>query len=198
MDYEFFQMFTEKIEGTDQETRKELVERRNLLLKISEEIREQIEARLAASREKIDKILESDSLEEELAKNIPAIDQIFIDALAMELQEAEKKDDKKRAEKINQILQILQRLSTPPELEAVEKLLDTAGDPANLDKAIEELDSELLPRVIEYLTSIVANYEEQLASGSAESKQQVEQTLEDLKKVFNGVLQRSMKSKLTS
>lgn len=196
MDYEFFQMFTDKIEGTDQEKRKELVERRNLLLKISEDIRKQMEERLAGARDMINKILDSDSLEDELTRNLPYIDQVFVDALARELQEAESKKDEQRAEKINQILQILQRLSSPPELETVEKLLEAASDPESLENAINEVDEELMPRVIEYLTSIVSNYEEQLKSGSSEDKDQLESTLKELKNIFNGVLKKSMENKL--
>lgn len=196
MDYEFFQMFTDKIEGTDQEKRKELVERRNLLLKISEDIRKQMEERLAGARDMINKILDSDSLEDELTRNLPYIDQVFVDALARELQEAESKKDEQRAEKINQILKILQRLSSPPELETVEKLLEAASDPESLENAINEVDEELMPRVIEYLTSIVSNYEEQLKSGSSEDKDQLESTLNELKNIFNGVLKKSMENKL--
>jgi hypothetical protein len=198
MDYEFFQLFTEKIEKSDQEQRKELVERRNLLLKISEEIRQQVEMRMANAKKIIDKILESESYEEAIARNAGAIDQVFIDALARELQEAEKAEDKQRADKINQVLQILQRLSSPPELEVVEELLEAADNPADLDKAIDGIDEELFPRVIEYLTSIVSNYEEQLKSGNAEGTEELENTLADLKSVFNGVLKKSMESKFKS
>jgi hypothetical protein len=169
-----------------------------MLLKISEEIRQQVEARMANAKKTIDKILESESLEEAIARNIGEIDQVFVDALARELQEAEKAKDKQRAEKINQILQILQRLSSPPELEVVEELLEAADNPADLEKAIENIDEELLPRVIEYLTSIVSNYEEQLKSGTEEGNEELESALEDLKSVFNGVLKKSMENKFKS
>ncbi|MFN2113306.1 MAG: CpXC domain-containing protein [Anaerolineales bacterium] len=195
MDYEFFQMFTDRIEKTDQDKRKELVERRNLLLKISEDIRKQIEERLENATKIINEILDSESVEDELTRNLPYIDQIFVDALARELQEAETKGNEARTEKINQILQILQKLSSPPELETVEKLLEASEDPAKLAKAISEIDVELLPRVIEYLSSIVSNYEEQLASDPAEGKEQLETTLKELKNVFNGVLKKSMEDK---
>ena len=195
MDYEFFQMFTDRIEKTDQDKRKELVERRNLLLKISEDIRKQIEERLENATKIINEILDSESVEDELTRNLPYIDQIFVDALARELQEAETKGNEARTEKINQILQILQRLSSPPELETVEKLLAASEDPTILEKAISEIDVELLPRVIEYLSSIVSNYEEQLASDPAEDKEQLETTLKELKNVFNGVLKKSMEDK---
>ena len=195
MDYEFFQMFTDRIEKTDQDKRKELVEKRNLLLKISEDIRKQIEERLENATKIINEILDSESVEDELTRNLPYIDQIFVDALARELQEAETKGNEARTEKINQILQILQRLSSPPELETVEKLLEASEDPTKLAKAISEIDVELLPRVIEYLSSIVSNYEEQLASDPAEGKEQLETTLKELKNVFNGVLKKSMEDK---
>lgn len=198
MDYEFFQQFTERIEKADQDERKELVERRNLLLKISEEIRKELEERLAKARENINKILESDSVEEGLKENIGVVDQLFVDALSVEINEAEKSGDKERTEKINELMQILQRMTAPPELQVVEGLLENVDDQDALNKALNEIDQETMPKVIDYLTSIVGSYEQQLASGEDDKKEQIQQTLDGLKKVFNVVLRKSMESKLNS
>ena len=46
MDYEFFQTFTERIEKTDDKHRKDLIEKRNLILKVTQEIDAQVELRI--------------------------------------------------------------------------------------------------------------------------------------------------------
>ena len=50
MDYEFFQNFTERIEVSSRERAKELVEKRNLMLKVTQEIDEQLKQKLQKLR----------------------------------------------------------------------------------------------------------------------------------------------------
>jgi hypothetical protein len=198
MDYEFFQMFTERIESSDHDKRKELIERRNTLLKVSEEIRKQYENRLEKARGLVDEILGSESLQEGLMNRIGEIDQIFVEALSMELQKAENEKQQDRADKINELLQILQEMTSPPELKVVEQLMEIADHQDELEKTIAGIEEEMMPKVIEYLTSIVGNYDEQLSSGEVENREQLEQALGDLKKVYNAVLNFSMKNKFKS
>lgn len=196
MDYEFFQIFTEKIEKADQESRKEMVEKRNLLLKVTGQIDQQIEERMAEAKKQIDLILESESLEEGLLKNIGAIDQFFLQTASMSLEEAEANNDTKRADRVKELLKLIQRLSSPPELEAVEALISVADQEEKLNTVIEELDPELMSRVIDYMTSLISNYDEQIESGEAENLEQMKATQQKVKLVFNAVLRKSMEMKM--
>jgi hypothetical protein len=196
MDYEFFKLFTDRIENADPEKRKELVERRNLLLKITQEIDKQVEERITETKKQIDMILESDSLEEALYTNIRSIDQFFVQVLSTELNEAKESKNTQKEEKLAELLQIIQKLTTPPELEAIEALLSASGDEENLSAAIGQLDQQLMSRVIEYLTSLISNYDEQIASGTAENIGQMKETQGKLQLVFNSLLKESMEQKM--
>lgn len=198
MDYEFFQLFTNRIEAAAQEERTELVERRNLLLKITEEIRKEIEERLVEAGQQIEQILAGESIEQELVKRAGMIDQLFVEALSLEMQKAEKQKDETRKGKIAQLLEILQKLTSPPEIKVIERLLEAASEESRLDEEIERVEPELAPRVLEYLTSLVGNYQEQISGEGNHEKEDQEKALAELQKVYNAVLRKSMQKNISS
>ena len=65
-----------------------------------------------------------------------------------------------------------------------------------LDTVLESLDPEMSAQVVEQLTSLVNNYEEQAANKDADNLEQVEETLIKLKELYNILLRRSMMSNL--
>ena len=196
MDYEFFKMFTDKIENSDSEKRKEMVARRNLLLKITQEIDDQLDERTAEAKNQLEKILESESLEEALIQNIGIVDQIFIQVVSAELNASKDNKNEEREEKLKELLQNIQRLTAPPELEIVEAMLHVSEDEGKLNELIGKLDDQLLPRVVEYLTAIISNYEEQIASAAPADLEQIKATQGKLKLVFNSLLRKSMEQKM--
>ena len=195
MDYEFFQLFTDRIEATDEENRKEMVERRNILLKVTQEIDHEIENRVNQAVENIDRIIESESIEESLIRNINLVDQLFVQALAGEIQKSENAKDDARLEKLNKLLGMIQELSTPPELKLLEGLLEAVEDEPKLDQMLNELDDESSGRLTEYLTSLISGYEDR-SSVDGEDEEQIAETLEKLKVVFNTLLRKSMEKKM--
>jgi len=197
MDYEFFQKFTEKIEAAAVDDRKGMVEKRNLILKVTQEIDEQLRQRISSAVETINQIIENESVEEGLMKNIGLVDQFFVQALSDEINLAEEKKNEERKDKLVELFQIIQELSTPPELKKIEELIAISEDNKKLESALNELDPELTDNIISNLTSIISNYEEQAAQGEAENLDQLKDTLKKLKLVFNELLRKSMKSKMT-
>lgn len=195
MDYEFFQLFTEKIESAEDAERNEMVERRNLLLKVTQEIDQELERRVQEAVANIDKIIEDDEIEETLMKNIGLVDQLFVQALAGEVQKAEQAKDQSRLQKLNRLLELIQELSTPPELKIIEGLLSTKDDQDKLDQMLDELDDENTKRVTDYLTSLITGYEER-AGENSEDQEQINQTLADLKEIFNTILRKSMQKRM--
>lgn len=196
MDYEFFQSFTERIESADEKQRKDLVEKRNLMLKVTQEIDDQLQERVAAAVETINRIIEIDPIEEGLMQNIGLVDQLFIQALSSEINQAEETKNEERKSKLADLFKIIQEMTTPPELKKVEDLVALAEDKNQLDAALDELDEEMTEKVINYLTSIISSYEEQTLNQEAESAEQLKDTLERLKVVFNEMLRKSMQNKM--
>lgn len=196
MDYEFFQNFTERIEAAGESDRKTLVEKRNLMLKVTQEIDEQLQQKVGEATETINRIIENESIEEGLMKNIGLVDQLFVQALSGEINQAEESKNEERKEKLIELFQIIQEMSTPPELKKVEELVALSDDSSKLETALDEIDPELSEKIIGYLTSIISNYEEQAVNEEAENLDQLNETLASLKMVFNELLRKSMKSKM--
>jgi hypothetical protein len=197
MDYQFFQMFTEKIENTDDEIRNEYINKRNLLLKVTQEIDQQLEQRLAASRLIIDNIINNDNPDEALLQNLGSIDQFFMQGLSAEMEIAEKQKLTERKIKLENLLNKIQELTTPPEMKVLEKLLDVVENEKELNDAVDEIDDQLSSQLIDYLTSIIGQYEERLKDTSENDRQEIEDTLKKIKLVYNSVLKRSMKMKIS-
>ena len=196
MDYEFFQNLTERIEAADESDRKDLVEKRNLMLKVTQEIDEQLQQKVSEATETINRIIENESIEEGLMKNIGLVDQLFVQALSGEINQAEESNNEERKEKLIELFQIIQEMTTPPELKKVEELVALSDDSSKLEKALDEIDPELSEKIIEYLTSIISNYEDQAVNEEADNLDQLNDTLARLKIVFNELLRKSMKSKM--
>ena len=148
MDYEFFQNFTERIEAAGESDRKDLVEKRNLMLKMTQEIDEQLQQKVLEATETIDRIIDNKSIEEGLMKNIGLVDQLFVQALSGEINQAEESKNEERKEKLIELFQIIQEMSTPPELKKVEELVALSDDSSKLETALDEIDPELSEKII--------------------------------------------------
>jgi hypothetical protein len=196
MDYEFFTLFTERIEKSESDERQVLVEKRNLLLKVTEDIDKKLEERLTAAKENLEIILDHESLEQAVANHIGKIDQLFLQAASVELSAAVQNNDKEREEKLGQLLQIIQRLSAPPELEVVEALLGVADEEDKVNEIIDNLDEANLSRVVDYLTSIISRFEDQSSTAPPDEQEQIKETQEKLQNIFNILLRKSMDLKM--
>jgi len=196
MDYEFFQMFTDRIESSGDEVRSKLVEKRNLLLKVTQEIDQELERRINSAREIINKIIEQENLEEALLNNLASVDQFFVQALSSELDLADQQKDEIRKKKLESLLNKIQEISTPPELKIMDHLLGEADDSEKLNKTIDGLDDQLSPQLIDYMTSVIGQYNERIEAASGEEKAELLQALEKIQEVYNAVLKHSMKQKL--
>lgn len=196
LDYEFFQKFTERIEASSEKVRKAMVEKRNLLLKVTQEIDEQLQQKLSDTVDIIDRIIESESVEDGLMQNIGLIDQFFVQALSSEINLAEQNDHEDRKNKLVELFQRIQELTAPPELKKLEELVALSGDKKKLDSALDAMDPELADKVIGYMTSIISNYEEQVSQEGADNLEELKETLDKLKSVFNELLRKSMEKKM--
>ena len=117
-------------------------------------------------------------------------------SLSDEINLVEDGKNDERKTKLIKLFQIIQELTTPPELKKVEELVAISHDSNKLEAGLNDMDPELSEKVINYLTSIIANYEEQAAQGKAENLELLNETLGKLKVVFNEILRKSMESKM--
>lgn len=195
MDYAFFQRFTERIENAEAEERKTLVNRRNVLLKVTKEIDQQVEARLSSAREKIDQIAEAENISESVMNNISFVDEFFVQALSSEIEKAKQEKDDQRLEKLQKIFTVIEEMSTPAEFKVIDELLEVADDEAALTEMIRQKRDQLTDEFMGNLTNILNQVEQRVQELEGEEKARQEDVLQRLEKVHSKVLKQSMESK---
>ena len=156
MDYTFFQLLTERIERANGEQKKKLSALRERLLVVTREIDLQMEARMAQTRQLLEAILREPNIEEAMQQAMPAVDDLFIQALQAELEAARKAADLGKISKLQKINQILEEASAPPpEMELIQELLE-AEDEAELKSRLEVHRQEITPQFVEMLMALMS------------------------------------------
>lgn len=196
MDYVFLQMFSEKVEEAEGKKREKLVERRNLILKLTQEIDKYIEERLESARGNLEKMLEADTVQEGIRKFSGSIDETFLQVLSTELEKAEKAGDDSRKDKLAEILAVIQDLSTPEEYKLIDQFLEAADDEERLKNMIQENEEKINQEVVSYLANLVSSLEQSVPNMEGEDKKQQEKLLEQINKIHQMVLKQSMKKSI--
>jgi hypothetical protein len=159
MDYNFFQMLSEKIDRARGDSRSRLVDLRTRLLELTSRIDKQMEERANSARQLLNEIIESDDVEEVLLANISSLDEFFIQELNSAMEAARGKGDLDRIGKLQKVVAVLEQMSSaPPEVALIEELLD-AADEAELDKLLEEHQEEVTPEFISALANVMNQVE---------------------------------------
>lgn len=154
IDYAFYQQLTERIETAENAGDTHQVETLKALRETILDLVAQIDAEIQQAAEQaaqlLHTILQSDDLEQAVRANLPRIDDLFLNVLAMNLDAAERAGRSEDTEKLQQIGNILMKLieeSQPPEVQLVNKLLTAEypdGTQALLEENHQQITSELL------------------------------------------------------
>jgi hypothetical protein len=159
MDYQFFQLLSERIDHAQGDEQKQLGDLRQKLLDFTRQIDQQIEARTLAARQTIEALTKTPNVEEAMAQNLGVVDEFFIQELNQAMDSARKQGNLEKIEKLNQIASVLQRAEeTPPEVELIEQLLDAESDEQRR-KILIEHNEEITPEFIAALNAIMAQIE---------------------------------------
>lgn len=157
MDYAFFQLLSERVDQAAPEQREKLVHLRTQLVEMTQEIDRQIEERVKQIRQAIEQILAAKEMEQILAQNLSLIDDMFIQEVENMLAQARSQGDLARSARLNQMIDILQKLSTPPGTELLEQFLDVADDSARqkfLDENSEKIDQSFVDMMGQLVTQV--------------------------------------------
>ena len=161
LDYSFFQILSDRINQASPEEKPKLTELREKLLQLTGEIDKALQEQANQTRELIETILKSNNIEEATSQNLPAINQLFVDLVNGMLQEARQKGDLDRTNRLNQIMTVIQRASTPPpEYELLETLLGAPDDAARR-QMLEEHAQEISPEFVELVGNLAAQTQAQ-------------------------------------
>jgi hypothetical protein len=118
---------------------------------------------------------------------------IFVQLLNRTFQDANKKNDAVLMPKLQQIMAVLQKASTPPpELSLLEDMLSTS-DESSLNKMIEQHTSEITPEFISIIANVITRSEEQAGNKTSGEEALM---LGKLQSIYRAALKFSMKKSL--
>lgn len=191
MDYQFFQLFTEKIDKTTGEEKSKLEAMREKLLEFTNEVDKQLEARYKQAQELVEKILSEDDVVKAVEANLQNITQDVVEIASQMLRQASEKNDYARMGKLQKMIDFLRQASTPPEVEFIEHLLD-APDDAALEKMLEANKDMINDQLMEAMVGLVAQVDQAAEQGNPEAKA----LSEKLSKIYKSTMKYSMKKNL--
>ncbi|MGZ9235252.1 MAG: CpXC domain-containing protein [Anaerolineales bacterium] len=191
MDYQFFQLLSEKIEKSSGEERTRLESIREKLLEFTNEIDKQMEARYKQAQEFVESLLAQDDVVTALRNNLNNFTQDAVDVVNQMLRQASEKNDYTRMGKLQKMVEILREVSTPPEVSFIEQLLDAPDDMA-LNKMLDENKDLINDQFMEALMGLVAQVDQASEQGNPEAKA----LSEKLSKVYKTALKYSMQKNM--
>jgi len=187
LDYQFFQVLSERIEKEQGENKQSLIVLRDKLLDLTRKIDAEVKNRLEKAVTLLDSILKEENIEVALEKHAEEIDEFFTQAVQQEFEKAHENNDLARLEKIQKVVAVLDKLSTPPpEVELIQSLLDTPDENERrkiLAENAEKVDDQFLQTV----NSIIAE---------GEARNQSPELIEALRGIYKLALRQTMEKNL--
>ncbi|MCD4673385.1 MAG: CpXC domain-containing protein [Anaerolineaceae bacterium] len=187
MDYEFFTLLTSRIEAAEDEDKEKLESLREKLLDMTNKIDEMLREQMEQGRQALETVIAEPNIEEGVMKNAAAINEFFFEALKSELEKARTEGDLERSAKLNQVSEILQKLTNPPEMEFIKILLSAESEEERI-KILEENPQLVTPEMVQLMGSFAAQ------SDSDES--QPDEIKKQIQDAFSTVLRYTMKNNI--
>jgi CpXC motif protein len=191
MDYQFFQLLSEKIDKTSGDERAKLEAIREKLLDFTNEIDKQLEARYKQAQEFVESLLAQDDVVKAVRDNLDRFSQDTVDVVNQMLRQASEKNDYTRMGKLQKMVEVLREVSTPPEVAFIEQLLD-APDNSSIEKMLEENKDLINDQFMEALIGLVGQVDAAAGQGNTEAKALGEK----LSTIYKAALKFSMKKNL--
>jgi hypothetical protein len=187
MDYQFFQLLSEKIDNASGDDKARLESVREKLLNFTNEIDKQMEARYKQAQDFIESLLTQEDVVKAIRENLNNFTQDAVDVVNQMLRQASEKNDYTRMGKLQKMVEVLREVSTPPEVAFIEQLLD-APDDSTLDQMLDANKDLLNDQFMEALIGLVAQVDQASEQGNPEAKALGEK----LSKVYKTALKYSM------
>lgn len=191
MDYQFFQVLSEKIDKASGDEKARLESIREKLLEFTNEIDKQMEARYKQAQDFIESLLAQEDVVQAVRDNLNNFTQDAVDVVNQLLRQASEKNDYTRMGKLQKMVEVLREVSTPPEVAFIEQLLD-APDDATLNQMLEANKDLLNDQFMEALIGLVAQVDQASEQGNPEAKALGEK----LSQVYKTALKYSMQRNL--
>jgi hypothetical protein len=159
LDYTFFSLLAQRIEKASGEEREHLTQRRDKVLEMRQEIERELAEQTEEIRKMINEIIAAEAMEEALMEHANQINQAFVEVLQSELQLAQQKLQIERANKLEQLLDLILEASQPPaEIVFAQSLMETEDDEA-LDTLLKENDEKVDDQLAQTLGMLIQQVE---------------------------------------
>ena len=191
MDYQFFQLLTEKIDKASGDEKARLESIRERLLGFTSEIDKQLEARYKQAQEFVESLLAQEDVVKAVRDSLDGFTQDTVEVVNQMLRQASEKSDYTRMGKLQKMAEVLREVSTPPEVAFIEQLLDAPDDSA-VEKMLEDNKDLINDQFMEALIGLVGQVDAAAGQGNAEAKALGEK----LSKVYKTALKFSMKKNM--
>ena len=199
MDYQFFQLLTEKIDQTQGDEKNQFLELREKLLEYTDEIDEVVKQRMQLARQNLDALLQVENIEATLQANMAAVDEFFFQVLTESLEAARESGDLDRSGKLQQIMTTIEKqAAAPPEYELIDELMGLADDEDALRKVLGSQADEVNAKLLEIMNGLMAQLQASVEGAQSEAKEQQQEMLNALQKVYNATLRLSMEKSFSS
>lgn len=189
LDYQFFQILSERIEKEQGDAKQPLATLRDKLLDLTRKIDEEIKKRLQNATSLLESILKEEDAQAAIEKHAEQIDEFFTQAVQVEFEKAHSENNLERMEKIQKVVSILDKMTaSPPEVEFIQKLLE-AGDDGERKKLLSENETLINDQFLQMINSIISE---------ATNQNQNPELLEALKNINKMALRYNMEKNLRS
>ncbi|KPL07614.1 hypothetical protein AMJ86_03830 [bacterium SM23_57] len=197
MDYTFFQMLSNRIERARSKGRARLSEIREKLLDYTKEVDDEIANRTAIARQNVESILQADDIKGILEQNMDILDEFFIQAVRQDLEEARKSGNLEHSSRLQEVVDAINELSTPPaEIALIGELLEVSTDEVSLNSEVESHSEEITPEFLQMLSVLITRTQVNVDNSEGEDKAEQQEIVNQLQAVYNAALRYSMRRSL--
>lgn len=192
LDYSFFQILTDRIDKSHGEERARLEDLRTKVLEYTNQIDKAIEEQMKQADQLIESLLAAPDVAQATVNNLAAFQSdVVVQVLETKLQEASRKKDNDRIQKLQQVVAVLQQASIPPELALINELLEAADDETVLAHKLKEHESEIGEEFSGMIAGLMNQVEQQAAKDPNAGE-----ILKRLETLYRIVLKQSMQKNL--
>ena len=188
LDYTFFSLLAQRIEVAEGDEQARLMELRDRLLEMRQEIDKEIAQQTESIREMITEIINTEPIEQAIGKYAQQINQGFVDVLQDEMMRAQEELNLERGKKLQKLMDIIDEASKPPaEILFAQELLSAESE-EDLDAMLAGRDEDVNAELAQSLGMLIQQ---------TEGRQDIDQeTMERLQMVYGKVLKISMKKQM--
>ncbi|MFZ3070115.1 MAG: CpXC domain-containing protein [Anaerolineaceae bacterium] len=159
LDYTFFQLLSSKIDSAKGEEKQKLLDLREKLLQLTEEVDNALKEQAAQAQTLLDELLKTDNLEKATQEALPRINQAFADLVNREVYAAQSANDEARLNKLNVIITVVQSASASSMyIQLIEMLINTPDGKAR-QEILEQAGDAIDPDFLQMLSGLISQIE---------------------------------------